>query len=821
MKTRLCLYACAVLALLPAYAQDLFVAPDGDDRAPGTRERPFATLERARDAARETAGPTTVHLRNGLYELQRPLELGVQDSGIAFAAVAGETPIVSGGRRVTAWRKPPGDAWQAALPDVKAGNWNFHQLFLRRPGDASFERRYRPSRGLFVIAGLTDAPHKHNRRIDHRNPQDEFYFHDGDIHVFENLADVELVAMHDWSSGRLHIREIDFVENIVRLKSYPHYRIGHWYEGGRNPYLLENIKEDFGQPGQWYLDRPNGALLYTPLAGEDLSVCDVVVPRHERLVAITGEAGGDAYVENVQFKGITFAHTAWLKAPHKYAEDHKRACRQGFVDMPAAVELTWARDCRFERCDFVNLGAYALDFGVGAHTNTVVGSRFLDLGAGGVKVGTVNRAARFPDVSTGNTIANNLIRDIGLVHYSAHGIWGGICAKTVIRHNDVSRTLYSSIAVGWSHSKEEGACRENLIECNHVHDVLLLLDHGGAVYTLGNQPGTIIRGNVIHGTHWTTLHGKYKRPDWAGGGLAFDDGSSGFAVEGNVLYDIAPPVDRALKHGRSADMSSVRGNVCDIRPGEPGFPTELAAKAGLQPEFRDLLQKPFRVVPPPVLAMRVPEDVAPGPIRDSFDRLTLGSTTRRGFARVEDKLPGKGADAIAVTDETAADGGQCLRIVDAPGLSREWIPYLSYSPRYDGGTATVEFALKIEDRTKLEHAWRGSHPTQDFSVGPSFHIRSSALTVGDKQLLTLPTGQWLRFGISAKLGKLDPGIGKAGAVGHGMWQLRVTLPNGNVRPFEGLAFAQPEFEDLNQVMFISLATDATTTYLDSVMIRNE
>ena len=817
------LLAALLAAVSSAYAGTavFFAAPSGDDGNPGTAARPFATLERARDAAREVRGPVTVRLQGGLYELGRALELGPEDSDLTFVAVEGETPIISGGRRVGAWTEGENGLWQTELPEVKAGQWYLHQLFVRRAGQSWFERRYRPSRGLFVIAGLTDVPHKFDGPINHRNPQDEFYFREGDIIRFENLDDVELVAMHDWSSGRLHIREIDFDENIVRFKSYPHYRIGHWYEGGRNPYLLENIKEDLGKPGQWYLDRPTGTLFYTSLPGEDMNTCDVVAPRLERLVTLTGETGGSGYVEGIRFQGITFAHSAWTKAPHKYAEDYKRACRQGFVDMPSAVELKWARNCRFERCDFVNLGAHALDFGVGSHENAVAGSRFLDLGAGGIKVGTVNRAATFPEVPTGNRVENNLIRDIGLVHYSAHGIWGGICAKTSIRHNDVSRTLYSSIAVGWSHDKKEGACRENVIEWNHVHDVLLLLDHGGAVYTLGNQPGTIIRGNHIHGTHWTKLHGKYRRPDWAGGGLAFDDGSSGFTVERNILYDIAPPADLAIKRGRAADMSAVRDNVCDIRPGQPGFPEEIASRAGPQPEYRDLLAKRFRVLPPPVLSMTVPDDIAPVPIRDSFDRLKVGSSTRRGYVRLDDKVPGKGTDAIVVTDETAADGLQCLKIVDAPGLSREWIPYLSYSPRYVGGIATVKFALMIEDKTNLEHVWRGGHPTREFSVGPQFTVKEGALIVGDRKLLDLPVAKWIRFEISAKLGKPDPGIGKAGTIDHGVWNLAVTLPDGQTRDFRKLTFGNPEFEALNQVMFISLANEMTTTYLDSVEIRNE
>ena len=49
----------ATLLLLPlgslhgAVAADFYVAPDGDDANPGTAEKPFATLARARNAVRE------------------------------------------------------------------------------------------------------------------------------------------------------------------------------------------------------------------------------------------------------------------------------------------------------------------------------------------------------------------------------------------------------------------------------------------------------------------------------------------------------------------------------------------------------------------------------------------------------------------------------------------------------------------------------------------------------------------------------------------------------------------------------------------------
>ena len=823
-----------ILTCASACATEYFVAPAGNDAAQGSQEQPFASLARARDAIRalkrdnggELAELVMVRIRGGSHHMLEPLRLLPEDSGTArrpvvYEAFEDEKPVLSGGTPVVGWRRKGDGYWVASLPEVVQGKWYFHQLFSKRKGQSWFERRYRPSRGLFVIAGLTDAPHRDPAgRVNHRNPQKEVYFHPGDIQRWQNLADVELLFMHDWSSGRMHIADIDFRENIVRFREFPHYRIGHWYPGGRNPYLVENLREAFGKPGEWYLDRPTGSLMYTPLPDEDMGTTVLIAPRLERLIIAEGDLVGERYVEHVRFRGLTFAHTAWHLPPHLYAEKHGRACRQGFVDMPASVEFRAARHCRVERCTFANLGSYALDLGDGCHENAFVGNLLYDLGTGGIKVGTVDREARFPKLSTGNVVENNVVSNAGLVHYSGHGIWGGMCARTKIRHNVVTRTLYSSVAVGWSHSRTPTGCRENVIEHNHVYDVMLLLDHGGALYTLGNQPGTVIRGNLVHDTHQTWLHGKVARPVWAGGALGFDDGSSDFTVEQNIIYNTPSDPALPLKARRAKDMN-IGVNYCGIRPGDKGFPAELAAKAGLERAYRDLLDVRFRVVPPPVLSMSLPKSLKPIKIVDTFDKIAVGRPSRRAYCRVEDKAPGKGTDSISVTDETSAKGGHSLKVVDAPGLSKGWIPYVSYAPRYDAGVATVEFLLRLDPGAVMEYCWRGKHPKREFSVGPSVSFRNGELSLPDGTKVAIPMSKWLKLRTTAQLGEFDPGIGRAGEAGFGLWALDVTLPDGTVRSFTGMKHADKEFKDLSSVMFISTAIERAVFYLDEVTISAE
>ena len=97
---------------------DFYVAPSGSDEQPGTLEKPFATLTQAKDAVRRriAAGPQadlTVLIRQGTYELAEPLVFTSEDSGtgehaITYAAYPGENVVVSGGRRITAWKRGPG-----------------------------------------------------------------------------------------------------------------------------------------------------------------------------------------------------------------------------------------------------------------------------------------------------------------------------------------------------------------------------------------------------------------------------------------------------------------------------------------------------------------------------------------------------------------------------------------------------------------------------------------------------------------------------------------------------------------------------------------
>ncbi len=105
---------CILASALAVQATEFTVAPNGNDSGPGSKEQPFATLERARDAIRSlTATGTypkegvTVWLRGGVYERDRPFELDARDSGqpgapVVYISAPGEIARLIGGRQIPA-----------------------------------------------------------------------------------------------------------------------------------------------------------------------------------------------------------------------------------------------------------------------------------------------------------------------------------------------------------------------------------------------------------------------------------------------------------------------------------------------------------------------------------------------------------------------------------------------------------------------------------------------------------------------------------------------------------------------------------------------
>jgi parallel beta-helix repeat protein len=504
-----CLWAGGALAAPVA----IYVAPGGNDDWSGGRpsanrsksDGPLATLgqavEKSRAAHRQTPGEEVrIELRGGSYALDRPLILTADDSGLVLAAYGRETPVITSETPLTGWHRSTVNTniWETTAP----AGWRFHELFVN--GDRKGRARA-PSSGFFRCVG---GPIKDHPR--------QLQFAPGDVkESWGRDGGVELVVLQAWAQSRNLISSVEAVSNIVSLAgdAFPNNS-----ESGVR-YYIENAP-DAMRPGAWRLDEQTGLVSYWPEAGEDISRATITAPRLNDLAHLEGEK--DRPVHDIVFDGLVFAGTDW-----PLTDGHDMDV-QAAVEVQAALQARGATGCAVLRCRFTRLGGYAVDLGHGCQSNRIVGCDMWDLGGGGVRLGDTDPGAGKAASNIGNEVTDNHIHQIGVVHAPAVGVLAFLSQNNVIAHNEIDHTFYTAISVGWSWGYAETPCRGNIVEYNHLHDIGqgMLSDMGG-IYTLGLQPGTILRNNLIHDVRIF---------NYGGWGLYTDEGSSGIVLESNVVY---------------------------------------------------------------------------------------------------------------------------------------------------------------------------------------------------------------------------------------------------------------------------------------------
>jgi len=548
-------------------SNELYVSPEGDDDwsgelpEPDGSDGPFETIERAQRAVRERreAGrlpnDLTVYLRGGTYRIEEPLAFGPEDSApVTYAAYPDEEPVISGGRVIDGWaetRVNDVDAWKTTVPAVRDGKWYFRQLFVNG------ERRHRPrlpKEGFYEVAGVpydVDGLWNAEGGVSY-----SFTAGEGVVEEWTNLADVDACIPHRWVQERSPIDSVDPATDRVTMEFYAKM----WLEGGERLFF-ENVFEALSEPGEWYLDRDTGECWYVPKEGEDPDEVEVVAPGPEQLLRVEGDPEAGEAVEFLRFEGLTFAHAGWeypsrldaerLQAAHHslHGADDAATSVQAQFAVPGALQFAGARNCTLEDCTVEHVGFYGLQFAQGCTGNRVVGCAIDDTGAGSVKIEGSPRDAPDARYTGRNRVTDNHLRRGGRVFPAGVGVLTRHSFGNAVAHNHVEDFYYSGVSCGWSWGYADCIDRDNRIEANHIHDIGqgLLSDMGG-IYTLGVQPGTVLRDNHIHDVACY---------DYGGWAIYPDEGSSHLVIEGNVCHD----TNRQTFHQHYGRENTVRNNV--------------------------------------------------------------------------------------------------------------------------------------------------------------------------------------------------------------------------------------------------------------------
>lgn len=604
-----CLAFSSVAAEATAAQATFYVAPQGDDSQPGTKAKPFATIARARQAVqainKRMSDDIVVVLRGGVYAIDKSVIFKADDSGtgghyVIYRAESGETPVISGGRRIVGWTPDVNGRWKAPAPID-----DFRQLYIN--GQRATRARGDAPAGLELEG------------------EDAYTTTDVGMADWKNAGDLEFCYLNIWDHTRCKVQGIkrDGDRAFITMLQ-PHFTHAKTKEGAQvgnasqvQGIYMENALELLDEPGEWYIDRESKTVYYMPRDGEDLTKAEVIVPALERLVEMRGTL--DRPVSNLQFQGITFAHGSWL-----------RPSEIGFVDVQANFVLDWknplkregglfavhnehvktpsnivchaVRAIRFDRCTFTKLGSGAIDLEYGSQDNTIVACHFYDISGSAVQVGDVLKDDHHPDdprkIVKNNAVVNNYIHDCGVDYWGSVGVFAGYTESTVIAHNEIARMPYSGVSMGWGWGEEDAGggpdnyyqpfrydtptpAKNNRVEYNHIHHVAQKLNDTGAVYTLGNQPDAIVCSNHIH-----DIGG-----DCPGlfSGLYPDEGSGFIEFTGNLVYGVIKPLHCNNQAQNRIATCNIHDNYLGSNPDEAA---PIIAKAGLEANYRDLLENP-------------------------------------------------------------------------------------------------------------------------------------------------------------------------------------------------------------------------------------
>lgn len=881
-----------------AIAAAFYVAPNGNDDWSGKfpvpnvdgTDGPFATITRARDAVSgsrllrtsigdiATPKPYTVLIRGGTYRISEPIvfrpeDSGTPDSPITYAAYPGETPVFSGGKVITGWKRDAGTVWTAHIPEVEAGELYFHQLFVN--GERRTRARH-PNDGYLRTDG--PLPWLKNYR-DRKNVKTKmgFRYKDDDLKRWDRLDDVNLFVYHSWTASLQWIKELDEEQRVVKFTAPSNWPIGYWERKQR--YYVENALELLDAPGEWYLIRDTGVLCYWPMPGEDMRTAEVIAPTVRKLVRFDGSNKDGKPVKHIHLKGLTFEHADW------YVKDRGRADGQAAAWLEAAVFARDTHHCVIQDCTVRHVGEYGVYFERGCTHNKLFRCRVHDLGAGGVRLGYMS-GEKDPDTASHHNVVDNcFLHDGGHVFRAGVGAWIGRSSHNRLTHNEICDFDYTGISVGWSWGYQPSSAHHNTVEYNHVHHIGngVLSDMGG-IYSLGISPGSVTRHNIFHDIY------SYAYGGW---GLYTDEGSSNILMENNLVYNTKTggfhqhygrenivrnnilafseqhqiQRSREEKHisftfernivyfdngillgGRWKNGNWKMDDNCYWDTSDPQieFAGQSLAewrKRGFDqhsiiadPLFVDAENRDFRLKPESPVFEKI------GFKRFAFDEvglygdkawvrlpLTVEHRKREGEPKAEttfidDGFEGTSVGSVAdmattsgetdkarirVTEEQAATGKRSLKFVDTPGLERGYNPHLYYKPFLRKGVAKGSFDVLLEPKATFMCEWR-DYAGSGYQTGPQLTINpDGGLVAGGKQLMKLPTGTWIRIEIACGVGKDKTG----------KYDLTVTVRSESPKRFAKLPLVAKGFRRLEWVGFITHHQTNCTFYVDNVSVK--
>ena len=458
---------------------EIYLAPNGDDRASGTKESPFVSFEKALAETAKFAGKESVNIwfNEGTYYLNETLLLdskfsATADNPILFSALPGAKVIVKGSKVLDQlnWKKYKDGIY---VCDIPAG-LSIEQLFINgerqiraRFPNYDYQNPLRGGNGYHSVTGGT------NKRYDEwfsynpetfstnewKNPQT------GIVHAFQS---------HNWGNMQYRIKENNRAESKIYLDE------GGWQlqrsfgiggKGARSSwYFIENIFEELDVPGEWFLDTETNLLYYYPISGVKLSDAKIEVPILKDLIQLKGSK--ETPIRNISFKGFTFTQSKYT-----FMDEYEPLARGDWaIHRGGAVYIEGAENCTVEDCSFEYLGGNGVFMSSYNRNNQVRACQFINVGESGVCFVGSPKAVRFyqtwddseiygksweemregmdlepgpktPDYPKECVVENCIMHDFGDIGKQVAGVYISMSHKIRVSHNTVYNCPRAGICI--------------------------------------------------------------------------------------------------------------------------------------------------------------------------------------------------------------------------------------------------------------------------------------------------------------------------------------------------------------------------------------
>jgi len=505
-------------------AAQFHIAGNGKDTNPGTKSKPFASLDRARTAIcdfKQRAGippeGVTVWVHRGEYPLAASFELTEADGGepaapVVYRAVEGAEVRLIGGRwlpanafrAVTApddlARLDQGARKHVLVADLRAlGITNFGtfpdqfsgatlvpELFFN---DERMTLARWPNDGWAEFTNVVESGAAPWRNYASDKPS--AFAYEGDRAARWLRAPAVWLQGYwcfDWSSETIRVAAIDPEAHRIALAKQHHYGLGSGNPGPRRYFAL-NLLEELDQPGEYFLDRDSGQLFFwppRPLRGARLILSTLTTP----VITIRNTT-------NLTLRGFTI-----------------EACAGN------GIEVKDGRGVSIMDCRVRNTGMDGIVV-EGGRDHRVLACDIFDTGTAGLKMCGGERKTLS---SSGHEASDNHIHHISCRQrtHAYHVHLGGVGVR--LTHNLLRDGPHQAIGL---------AGNDHVIEFNEIHHTGMETDDCGAFY-MGRNPserGSVLRYNFWHHIGSTRRHGSCA--------VYFDDGAGGQTVFGNVFYRAA------------------------------------------------------------------------------------------------------------------------------------------------------------------------------------------------------------------------------------------------------------------------------------------